>query len=263
MLSAHRSHGHYLAKGGSLRAMMCELYGKADGCAQGKGGSMHLIDIAAGFLGAVPVVGSTIPIAVGVALATQLRGENHVTCVFFGDAAIEEGVFHEAVNFAVVKQLPIVFICENNLYSVYSPLAVRQPPGREIWRFARAYGLESCQGDGNDVTAVYEMAIRAVERARSGGGPSFLELKTYRWLEHVGPDDDDKLGYRPPGELEAWKARDPLSRARSQMLAAGFAPERLDVLLAEIDAEIDAALVAARQSPFPEAQSWATHIYAS
>lgn len=263
VLSAHRSHGHYLAKGGSLPAMMNELYGKANGCAQGKGGSMHLIDVAAGFLGAVPVVGSTIPIAVGVALATQLRGEDHVTCVFFGDAATEEGVFHEAVNFAVVKRLPIVFVCENNLYSVYSPLSVRQPPGREIWRLAKAYGLESCAGDGNDVTAVYEMAGRAIGRARSGGGPSFLEFKTYRWLEHVGPEDDDKLGYRPAGELEAWKARDPLPRMRSQMLAAGFAPERLDAMLAEIDAEIDAALVAAKEAPFPEPQSWMNHIYAS
>jgi pyruvate dehydrogenase E1 component alpha subunit len=182
--------------------------------------------------------------------------------VFFGDAATEEGVFHEAVNFAVLKQLPIVFICENNLYSVYSPLSVRQPPGREIWRLVRAYGLESCQGDGNDVAGVYEMAGRAVQRARSGGGPSFLELMTYRWLEHVGPDDDDKLGYRPRGELDAWKARDPLLRARSQMLAAGFSPQRLDALRGEIDAEIDAALRAAQESPFPEGQSFATHIYA-
>ncbi len=263
VLSAHRSHGHYLAKGGNMTAMMGELYGKANGCAQGKGGSMHLIDVAAGFLGAVPVVGSTIPIAVGVALASQLRGENNVTCVFFGDAATEEGVFHEAVNFAVVKQLPVVFVCENNLYSVYSPLSVRQPAGREIWRQARAYGLESCEGDGNDLIGVYEMATCAIQRARSGGGPSFLELKTYRWLEHVGPDDDDKLGYRPAGELEAWKARDPLPRAQSQMLAAGFTAQQLDALRAEVDAEIDAALLAAQEAPFPEAASWATHIYAS
>ena len=130
VLSGHRSHGHYLAKGGNLPAMLAEFYGKVTGCCQGKGGSMHLVDLAAGFLGAVPIVGSTMPIAVGTALASVMRGESRVTAVFFGEGATEEGVFHESLNFAALQKLPVVFVCENNLYSVYSPLAVRQPAGR-------------------------------------------------------------------------------------------------------------------------------------
>ena len=207
-----------------MPAMLAELYGRATGCCQGKGGSMHLIDVSAGFLGAVPVVASTIPMAVGTALATAMRGERRVTCVFFGDAATEEGVFHESINFAVLKRLPVIFVCENNFYSVYSPFSVRQPPGREIWKLAQAHGIESGEGDGNDVAAVYEMSVRAVAEARRGEGPRFLEFKTYRWLEHVGPHDDDDLGYRPKGELQEWKARDPLLRCANN--CCPWAPPR-------------------------------------
>src|SRR5581483_333859 len=141
-MSGHRSHAHYLAKGGSLRAMMAEIYGKAAGCCGGKGGSMHLVDLAAGFLGAVPIVGSTIPIAVGTAFASKARGESRVTLSFFGEGATEEGVFHESINFASLKKLPVVFVCENNFYSVYSPLSVRQPAQREVFQQAIGHGVE-------------------------------------------------------------------------------------------------------------------------
>ncbi|HEV8539680.1 MAG TPA: thiamine pyrophosphate-dependent dehydrogenase E1 component subunit alpha, partial [Nitrospiraceae bacterium] len=190
-VSAHRSHAHYLAKGGDLKAMLGELYGRVTGCCLGKGGSRHLIDRSVGFLGAVPIVGSTIPIGVGAAFGTIMRGEPRVTIVFFGDGAVEEGVFHEAVNFAVLKQLPVVFICENNFFSVYSSLNVRQPQTREIYELARGHGLDSRQDDGNDVAAVFKLTKVAVDKARVGGGPTFLEFKTYRWREHCGPNYDN------------------------------------------------------------------------
>ena len=174
VVGAHRSHGHYLAQGGDLRAMIAELYGKATGCSGGIGGSMHLIDLAVGFMGTAPIVGSTIPIAVGIAFGRQMRGEDAVAVVYLGDAAIEEGVCYESMNFAALKRLPIVFVCENNLYSVYSPLQVRQPDGRQIVDVARGIGVEGHQGDGNDVEAVYALAGRAVAKARAGGGPTFL-----------------------------------------------------------------------------------------
>jgi len=151
VLSGHRSHGHYLAKGGSLRAMMAEIYGKATGCSSGKGGSMHLIDLEAGFLGAVPIVGSTIPIAVGVGLGIQQAQEDRVSVAFFGDGATEEGVFAESLNYAALAKLPVVFVCENNLYSVYSPIDVRQPSERDLLQISRGHGVPALHGDGNDV----------------------------------------------------------------------------------------------------------------
>ena len=263
VLSGHRSHGHYLAKGGDLKAMLAELYGKATGCARGKGGSMHLVDLSAGFLGAAPVVGSTIPIAVGVAFGSVLRGEERVTAVFFGDGATETGVFHEAVNFAVLKSLPVLFVCENNLYSVYSPLSVRQPEGRLIHLQARAHGLETALGNGNDVAEVYELAVRAVAHLRGGKGPYFLELATYRWREHCGPNYDNDIGYRSEQEFQEWKARDPVSGLRERLLREKLLrPEQADVMAAEVNAEMDEAVAFAKNSPFPEAGSMHDDVYA-
>jgi len=261
--SAHRSHAHYLAKGGDLRAMLAELYGKATGCAAGKGGSMHLIDQSVGFLGAVPLVGSTIPIGVGAALSSVMRGEPRLTVIFFGDGATETGVFHESLNFAAIHRLPVVMVCENNLYSVLTPLRWRHPQSREIFELARGHGVFSQQGDGNDVELVYLLAGEAIEHARSGQGPAFIELKTYRWLEHCGPKDDQHLGYRPPGEFESWRARDPLK------LYAGGLRERGVVTEAEITAmakaiavEVDDAVAFAKASPFPTRDQLTAHLYA-
>ena len=263
-LSSHRSHAHYLAKGGDLKAMMAEIYGKATGCSKGRGGSMHLVDLAAGFLGATPIVGSTIPIAVGAALGSVMRGEKRVTAVFFGDGTTEEGVFHESLNFAVLKALPVVFVCENNLYSVYSPLSVRQPEGRQILRLAEGHGIESHQGDGNDVVGVFEMVERAVGKARQGGGPTFLELATYRWREHCGPDYDNDLGYRTEAEFLAWKERDPISTFRERLVSDGVLRERdIDAMAKRVEAEMDAAVAFTKASPFPEGESLLEHIYAS
>jgi pyruvate dehydrogenase E1 component alpha subunit len=262
-MSGHRSHGHYLAKGGNLAAMLAELYGKATGCTSGKGGSMHLLDLDAGCFGAVPIVGSTIPIAVGLAWAARMRGENRVVVAFFGEAATEEGVFHEAINFAQLKRLPVLFVCENNFYSVYSPLSVRQPAGTEVYQVAAGHGVASVQGDGNDVVEVYMLARNAIERARQGGGPSFLEFKTYRWREHCGPFFDNDLGYRTPDEFDEWKRKCPVERFEARLRDGGLiGAEELADLRREIEREIDQAVAFAKASPFPDASEMARFTYA-
>lgn len=252
VMSGHRSHGHYLAKGGDLKAMLAELYGKATGCTGGKGGSMHLLDLDAGFVGAVPIVGSTIPIATGAAWASRLQGSSRVVVSYFGEGAAEEGVFHESLNFAQLKKLPIVFVLENNLYSVYTPLELRQPD-RPLEDLARAHGVAHATGDGNDVLEVVRLAREAVARARAGDGPTLLVFDTYRWMEHCGPFDDDELGYRPQGELAEWRRRDPLAAFEKSLLEHEvLSQDELERLRETISTEIDAAVEFAETSPFPE-----------
>lgn len=264
VLSGHRSHGHYLAKGGDLKRMLAEMYGKETGCCGGKGGSMHLIDLDAGFLGAAPIVASTIPIAVGVAFGVQMKNEPRVTLCFFGEGATEEGACHEALNFASLHKLPIVFVCENNLYSVYSPMAVRQPEGREVFWLAQSHGIESHQGDGNNVADVADRVCIAVERARSGGGPSFLEFKTYRWREHCGPNYDNRLGYRTEEEFQLWRERCPVEQCRERLLGGGHATqEQLEAMSDAIRGEIIDAVRFARESAFPEESMLLENVYAA
>jgi len=263
VLSNHRSHAHYLAKGGNLNAMMAEIYGKVTGCCKGKGGSMHLVDISAGFLGAVPIVASSIPIGVGVAFGSMMRGEKRVTTVFFGDGAVEEGVFHESIDFAALKNLPVVFICENNMYSVYSPFSVRQPAGREIFKLAAGHGIDSYRGDGNNVMEVYQMAEQAVRKAMDGNGPTFLEFKTYRWLEHCGPNYDNDIGYRTESEFQEWKQRCPLGRLKDHLLGNGILfNQDINDMAGKITIEIDNAIAFAKGSPFPEDQLLLQDVYA-
>jgi TPP-dependent pyruvate/acetoin dehydrogenase alpha subunit len=263
VMSGHRSHGHYLAKGGSLKAMMAEIYGKVTGCTRGKGGSMHLVDLKAGFLGAVPIVGSTIPMAVGASWGSRLQRQDRLVVSFFGEAATEEGVFHEAVNFAALKRLPVLFVCENNFYSVYSPLSVRQPANREVYEMAKAHGIATWQGDGNDIASVYQIAGRAAAHARSGAGPAFIELKTYRWREHCGPYYDNDLGYRTEAEFLEWKQRCPLTRVEQQLVEQEvIGLSDIGRFRREIDQEIDEAFAFAKASPFPEASDLMTFTYA-
>lgn len=263
LLSAHRSHGHYLAKGGNLKAMMAELYGKVTGCSQGKGGSMHLVDLGVGFLGSTPIVGSTIPVAVGVAFGLVMRGDQRVTTIFFGEGATEEGVFHESINFAVLKNLPIVFVCENNLYSVYSPLSVRQPAGREVFSLAESHGVESYQADGNDVMEVYKLAERAIRKAREGGGPTFLEFKTYRWREHCGPLYDNDIGYRTEREFQEWRERCPIRLFKERLLRENVLCDKdVDLMVSKFKAEIEETVAFAKNSPFPAEKLLMEHIYA-
>ncbi|PYM61943.1 MAG: acetoin dehydrogenase [Candidatus Rokuibacteriota bacterium] len=252
VLSGHRCHAHYLAKGGSLRRMFAELYGKATGCCGGKGGSMHLASPETGMLGASAIVAGTVPIAVGAALAAALRGSDDVSVAFFGDAGIEQGVTHESLAFAALRRLPVVFVCENNLYATLTPLSKRQVSA-DIWPRAVAHGVPGVSVDGNDVLAVYEAAAHAVARARAGDGPTFIEAKTYRWREHVGPNFDVELGYRTQAELDAWMARDPLLRHARILETSGVltAAERL-ALDREVEAEVADAVRFAKASPFPE-----------
>lgn len=249
VFSGHRAHAHYLARGGDLKRFIAEMFGREDGCCRGRGGSMHLADRTNGFWGSTPIVGGTVPIAVGVAWAARLRGENRLTIVFLGDGCFEEGVVHESMNFAALHRLAILFVCENNGYSVYTGLAERQPV-RPIHGIARAHGLSVEAGDGNDVEFVQASTTRAVARARSNGGPQFLEYATYRWREHCGPFYDDNLGYRPAGELIGWELLCPVARQQARLSSAGLLPE-VALLEHAITEEIDAAFTAAVAGPIP------------
>jgi len=259
----HRSHGHFLAKGGSMKEMVAEIYCRVDGCSRGRGGSMHLIDLGAGFLGAVPIVGSTIPIAVGAAFGARMRGEDRVAVVFFGDAAAEEGVLHESLSFASLEKLPVLFVCENNLYSVQTPLSERQPPGRAIHELAEGHRVAHLEVHGEDVFQVFEAAREAATRARAGAGPTFLEVATYRYLEHVGPYEDVDLGYRTQAEIDAWRARDPIATATRTLLAQGcVTAQEIDRWAAEQAAEIDDAFERALDAPSPPASALHEGVFA-
>lgn len=260
VFSGHRSHGHYLAKGGDLKAMLAEMYGRATGCAKGKGGSQHLVDLACGFMGSAPILASTIPVAVGAAWAGIMAGEPRLVVSYLGDGATEEGAFHEALNFAAVKRLPVVFVCENNLYSVHSAMDVRQPD-RPIHALAAGHGMPGLHGDGNDVEAVHAMMGEAADRARGGGGPTLIELHTYRIREHCGPGEDGALGYRDQAEIDVWSLRDPLAICRAKLSGAGFGPEDEESMRSAIALEIEEAFRFARASPYPEAEALTTDLY--
>jgi TPP-dependent pyruvate/acetoin dehydrogenase alpha subunit len=261
-VSGHRAHAHYLAKGGSLPAMLAEIYGKVGGCSRGKGGSMHLIDESVGFMGSTAIVAGTIPVGVGLAYGMKCKRTDQVSCIFHGDAAVEAGVFFESVNFAVVKKLPVLFLCENNLYSVYSPLSVRQPEGRSIAKMAEGLGMKTGSGDGNDVAEVYAKTSEVLASIRVGGGPHLLEFSTYRWLEHCGPNFDNDIGYRTEAEYLNWKAREPIARFESALLAGGIvsAAEVAQMDL-DIGREVSVAFEFADASPFPTAESAYTDLY--
>ena len=262
-VSGHRAHAHYLGKGGNLPAMIAEIYGKATGCARGKGGSMHLVDEAAGFMGSTAIVGGTVPVGVGLAYGMKLKKSAQASCVFIGDAVVEAGVFFESANFAALKRLPVLFLCENNLYSVYSHLRVRQPEGRRIADMVRGLGIPAAQGDGNDIEEVHGMATGALEEIRAGGGPRFLEFATYRWREHCGPLYDNDLGYRSEAEFLEWKAKEPVARYEAALLARKTATRaQIQAMEAEIAAEVRAAFEFAEASPFPEPADAFTDLYA-
>lgn len=262
IFSTHRCHAHYLAKGGDLRRMLAEIYGKQTGCVGGRGGSMHLMDVDAGVVSSVPIVGSSIPLAVGSALADKRIGARRVTAAFFGDASTEEGIFHESASFAVLHRLPVVFVCENNLYSVYTPIDARQPR-RPLIDLAKAHGMRALHGNGNDVVESHRLAQEAVRAARKGQGPTFLVLDTYRWREHCGPNYDNNIGYRSEAEFKKWRRRDPLAAMERQLRAAGLLDDRdRQAMLDEIDAEIAVAIDFARSSPLPEPQQAKAHVYA-
>jgi TPP-dependent pyruvate/acetoin dehydrogenase alpha subunit len=246
LFGTYRSHATYLAKGGNLRKMIAELYGKVTGCAKGKGGSMHLIDIDAGVMGASAVVGTTIPHAVGFAYALKLQKKHSVVASFFGDGACDEGAFHETLNFAALRKTPIIFVCENNLYSVHSHQRDRHAL-RDICKRAAAYGIPAERIENNDVLRIHERVSTAVKELRSGeAGPFFFECMTYRWMEHVGPNQDYEAGYRTRTEAEPWFSNDQVRR-----LASLLETNVRQAIEAEVDAEIRDAFEFAEVSPFP------------
>jgi TPP-dependent pyruvate/acetoin dehydrogenase alpha subunit len=262
LYSSHRTHGNYLAKGGDLKAMLAEMHCRVDGCVGSRGGSMHLIDKKVGMAGTSAIVGGAVPIAVGAALAAQLKGDDRVTMVFLGDATTEEGVTSESLNFAALKKVPVVFFCENNFYSVQSPLSTRQP-ARDLHRWAASYGMPSVAVDGVNVLAVHDAAALAVERARAGDGPTFIEAPVYRLRAHGGSGDDTHTGYRHISEREHWEAFDPIALyhhfLRNKQLLD-------DQVVAEIEGqiarEIADAFDFALNSPNPTEQDLFRHVYA-
>ena len=262
VFSNHRAHSHYIAKGGDINRMLAELYGKAEGCSKGRGGSMHLIDLSASFIGATPIVGGTIPLTAGSALASKFQNKNNVSVAFFGDSAVEEGVFSETVNFSSLHKLNVLFICENNLYSVLTPLKDRQPQ-REIFKIAQGHDILACQADGNDVLKVCEAAKEALRHIKSGKGPVLIECMTYRWLEHCGPNDDVNLGYRTEEEVIEWKKKDPIKMLKEKMIKEKIiGNDLLEKIELEILDKVNNAVKFAKNSPFPEKESLSKHVYA-
>ncbi|UCD87639.1 MAG: thiamine pyrophosphate-dependent dehydrogenase E1 component subunit alpha [Desulfobacterales bacterium] len=252
VFSTHRSHGHYLAKGGDMKRLMAELYGRKTGCSRGKGGSMHVVDPEVGVCGSTAIVGGNIPLSVGAALSSVMQKRKQVAVSFFGDGAVEEGAFHESLNFAALKDLPAVFVCENNFYATHSHQSKRQPHDH-IYKLAKHYLMPGFRVDGNDVLRVFGVAREAVNRARRGDGPTLMECRTYRWKGHVGPECDIKLGYRMQKELNSWMKRCPIKRFEKRLVNEGVMKKTtIDKITREIDRQIDDAYRFGKGSPHPD-----------
>ncbi len=254
IFGTHRSHGHYLANGGSLKAMIAEIYGKSTGCSKGRGGSMHLCDPANGFWGAAPIVAGTISLALGAALGNDIRKNDNIAVCFFGDGATGEGVLYESLNFAALKKLPILFVCENNLYSTHLPIRECRP-NDEIYRIAEPFDIDSVRIDGNDVLTVYESAGKLIEKCREGKGPGFLECMTYRLRGHVGPDDNIQgthTDIRSEEEVEEWRKKDPIKKMKHYLLDNNLMNKSvLEEIEAQIEMEIAEAFGFIQDSPYP------------
>ena len=256
----HRSHGHYLAKGGSLNAMMAELFGKDTGCSHGRGGSMHIIDKQAGVLGTVPIVAGTIPLAVGTGLSAKLQSHNNVSVAFFGDGAVEEGTFHESMNFASLMKLPTIFVCENNFYSSHLNLPERRAKDNII-ESSTLHGMPGHVVDGNNVFDILAITKIAIRRARSGRGPSFIECKTYRWHGHVGPSWDMDVGVKRKSELEVWRKKDPLLIIRRALQSNGLPETVIDSLSQKAETEVQAAINYAKAGSFPSKEQLLANVF--
>jgi pyruvate dehydrogenase E1 component alpha subunit len=262
-VSSHRAHAHYLAKGGNLYKMIAEIYGKATGCCKGRGGSMHLIDLEVGFLGSSAIVGNSIPIGVGSGLTHKLNRSDALSFIFLGDGAIEEGSFYESVNFSVVQELPTVYVCENNLYSVYTGLNQRQPTERNIYEMVNGMGIKSVKIETTNVLDCLNKTTEIIKLARTSKKPVFIEYDTYRWLEHCGPNDDDYLGYRPQGELNKWKEKDPVSNLGKILTSDfGISDSEIQEIHDEIEIEVLAAFDQAKKDKFPTLEQSQADVYA-
>jgi pyruvate dehydrogenase E1 component alpha subunit len=252
VFSTHRSHGHYIAKGGDIKALIAEMYGKTTGCSKGRGGSMHLASPDVGLPGSSAIVAGTIPLAVGAALAFSLQKKDSVSIAFFGDGAANEGTFYESLNFATLKKLPVIFVCENNLYSTHLPISACLA-NTDIYKIAETFNMTSVRVDGNDVIAIFKAANKVIEDARSGKGPALMECMTYRWRGHVGPNYDLDKRLRSKEELDYWMNRCPIKALEEFLLKYDFISESEKKKIYEsIEEEIDEALVFAKESPYPD-----------
>ena len=263
ILSGHRAHAHYLAKGGSLNGMVGELYGKSTGCAKGKSGSMHLIDVDQGMMGSVPIVGSAIPIAVGLAWANKLNKKNHKVVVFFGEGATEEGAFHESLDFASLHNLPILFACENNQFSVYSHISKRQSREREITNISKAHGINSLRINGNDIEKVYQESKKIFNYIGKSNKPFLLEMDTYRYLEHCGPNNDDNLNYRSEKDIKYWNKKCPITNYKKYLLKNNFfSLKEIINIEKKVISLVQKSFHHAKTAPFPKISEARKHIYA-
>ena len=263
IVTAHRSHAHYLAKGGNLNSMIAELHGKETGCAMGKGGSMHLIDLKAGVTAAVPIVGSTIPIGVGVSWAMKLKKKKNLVVIFFGDGATEEGVFQESLDFASLHNLPVLFVCENNDFSVYSHLNKRQSKKRNILKLANSIGINGTRLPGNDVLKIYSASKKIIKYIKKNSKPHLLLLHTFRHLEHCGPNNDDHLGYRSKKYIKKWINNCPIKKMRNKIKTKKYLTNQEFFNYEKIiKKEIDSAFKFSKNSKFPSKKLLFEHIYA-
>ena len=260
----HRSHGHYLAKGGNMGKLIAEIYGKDTGCSRGRGGSMHLIDPENGVMGIVPIVAGTISLALGSALASKIRKDNRVTVSFFGDGATGEGVLFESLNFAALKKLPIIFACENNLYSTHLPIREIRV-NENISESAIPFGIKSIRVDGNNVLEVFEASRLAVQQCRNEEGPVFIEFLTYRFRGHVGPDDNIQGSHtdiRPKDEIEKWLKKDPIHILKHYLISEKVCSEiEISKIHDEVTKEVLTATQFALKSNYPEPSELMKYVY--
>ena len=261
-VSSHRSPAHYLGKGGSLKKFIAELYGKSTGCSKGRGGSMHLTDLNVGFVGSTPIVSNSIPVGVGLSLSSKLLGKKQITIIYLGDASVEEGVFFESLNFAIVKKIPVIFVCENNFYSVYSPLSVRQPINREIYKMVKGCHIKAYKTNGNFTNEVVSSFLKAKNFVEKNGEPVFLEFQTFRWFEHCGPNLDDHLKYRNKKELIYWRKNDPINILENFLIKKKWINNNsVKIMKNSITNRINSAFRYAKQSPFPKKKDLYKYLY--
>ena len=257
----YRSHGVYLAKRACMNRLMAELFGKADGCSQGKGGSMHVVAPDVGVLGSTAIVSGNIPLAMGAALASTLRSDNRVSVVFFGDGATDEGYFYECLNFASIRDLPMIFVCENNLFSTHLPLSLRQK-GTDLFRRVEPFQIPAYQIDGNDPLKIFQYTKDAIESARNGGGPTFLECLTFRWRAHVGPWHDWDIGHRNRDEVEAWIKRCPIKKLEQFMQKEGIMTEaNINKVHDTVTDEVNESVRFAKQSSYPNSEKLTQDVF--
>jgi pyruvate dehydrogenase E1 component alpha subunit len=260
----HRSHGHYLAKGGDMGKMIAEIYGKETGCSRGRGGSMHLIDPENGIMGIVPIVAGTISLATGAALAFKIRNEKRVVVSFFGDGATGEGTLYESLNFSALKKLPIIFACENNFYSTHLPLREVRV-NENISETATPFGIQNLRVDGNNVLDVYQAGKKAVEQCRNGEGPVFIEFLTYRFRGHVGPDDNIQGSHtdiRPEEEVKSWLLKDPITKLENIITHDKILSDtEIKATKEEIKKEVEDATAYALRSNYPNPSELLKYVY--